>query len=153
MMLSLPSTSTACRIWRIVDMPVERMIVRPVTRIRRSRSSSVKHADATLCAGTSNPSKKFVDAELHTVAVVDITHAAPGRVTLDSPLITGSADLWRPLLKLGRVAAGIGGLVDQGDRGGEVPIVVDSDLTGDVNGSTGTDHSIAEMPVRSVQNP
>jgi hypothetical protein len=35
----------------------------------------------------------------------------------------------------------------------EVAIVIDSDLPGDVDGSTGTDHSIAELPGRSVQNP
>lgn len=64
-MLSLPSTSTACRICFGVDMPVERITVRPVARSARSSSSSVSEADATLCAGTSNFSRNATASVSH----------------------------------------------------------------------------------------
>lgn len=64
-MLSEPRTSTAWRICFGVDMPVERMTVRPVARRARSSSSSVREAEATLWAGTSNFSRKATASVSH----------------------------------------------------------------------------------------
>ncbi len=58
--LSVPSTSTACAICSGVDIPVERITVRPVSRSLVSSSSSVSEAEATLYAGTSNSSRKSI---------------------------------------------------------------------------------------------
>ena len=49
----MPRISTARSICRIVLIPVERMMGRPVARVWRSRLSSVKDAEATLKQGTS----------------------------------------------------------------------------------------------------
>ena len=48
-----------------VDMPVERMTGRPVARRARSSSSSVREAEATLWAGTSNFSRKATASVSH----------------------------------------------------------------------------------------
>ena len=158
-MFSLPSTSTACRICFGVDMPVERMTVRPVARSRRSSSSSVSEAEATLWAGHVELLQEvdgldvprrgepvdaavagvLVDlavvvlAELDAVPVVDVGHPAPGGVALDVPLVARGADLRGALLELDGVAAGGGGLVDQREGVLELAVVVDADLAGDVD--------------------
>jgi hypothetical protein len=62
---SRPSTSTACRICSIVDMPVDRTTVRCVSRTRRSRLSSVRQADAILCAGGSSSSSSSTLGSSH----------------------------------------------------------------------------------------
>ena len=139
------------------------MTVRPVARRARSSSSSVREAEATLWAGTSNFSRKatasvshgeanqsmprflqyssigavLVLAELHAVAVVDVGHPAPGGVALDVPLVARGADLRGALLELDRVAAGLGGGVDEREGVLEVAVVVDADLAGDVDGLAG----------------
>lgn len=46
-------------------MPVERMTVLPVARRARSSSSSVREAEATLWAGTSNFSRKATASVSH----------------------------------------------------------------------------------------
>ncbi len=79
----------------------------------------------------------LVLAELDAVAVVDVGHPAPGGVALDVPLVARGADLRRALLELDRVAAGLGGGVDQLERVLDVAVVVDADLAGDVDGAAG----------------
>src|SRR5215216_255930 len=75
----------------------------------------------------------LVNAELHPVPVIDIAHPTPGSVTFNLPLVAWSADLERTLLELDRIAACVGCLVDQGDCISKLAIVIDADLTSDVN--------------------
>ncbi len=81
----------------------------------------------------------LVLTELHAVAVVDVGHPAPGGVALDVPLVTRGADLRGALLELDRVAAGLGGHVDQLERVLQLTVVVDADLAADVDGTAGAD--------------
>jgi hypothetical protein len=153
-----------------VDIPVDKMMVRPVARSRRSSSSSVSDAEATLCAGTSNCSRKSTDStsqgeanqamprcracssmaayssELDPVPVVDVGHPPPGRVPLDLPLVARGADLGRALLELHGVAAGGRGLVDQREGVAQLAVVVDADLAGDVDRATRADDRVTDGP-------
>src|SRR5690606_15706311 len=89
--------------------------------------------------------------ELDPVPVLQVAHPAPRRVPLDVPLVPGRADLRRPLLELDRVAPGIGGDVDQGLGVVQVAVVVDADLTGDVDRVIDSDPAITDGPDRGTE--
>src|SRR5687767_7375935 len=95
----------------------------------------------------------LLDAELHSVPVVDVAHPAPWSIALDVPLITRRADFRRSLLELDRVAAGVGCLVDQGDGIGQVAVVVDADLTSDIDRIAGANHTVAQSSRRGDRQP
>lgn len=92
----------------------------------------------------------FVAAELDAVAILDIGHPAPRRVPLDVPLITRGADLRRTLLKFHRIASSISGGIDQTEGLFKITIVINSNLTGDVDGLTETDERRSDPSCWSV---
>ena len=94
-----------------------------------------------------------VGVELDPVPVVDVAHPAPRGVPLQVPLITRGADLGRALLELDGVASGRRGLVDQGQRIGQVAVVVDADLAGDVDRMAAADDPVADQSGRDVEEP